>query len=108
MHTLASLVIGYFIGCIHPAKLVAKRHDVNLKESGTGNLGATNTALVLGRKAGYFVLFFDMLKSFFSYKLAKILFPQLAAAGIIACIGVILGHAWPSPPRPSGVVPSLR
>jgi len=95
MHTLASLVIGYFIGCIHPAKLVAKRHDVNLKESGTGNLGATNTALVLGRKAGYFVLFFDMLKSFFSYKLAKILFPQLATAGIIACIGVILGHAFP-------------
>jgi len=95
MHTLASLVIGYFIGCIHPAKLVAKRHDVNLKESGTGNLGATNTALVLGRKAGYFVLFFDMLKSFFSYKLAKILFPHLAAAGIIACIGVILGHAFP-------------
>lgn len=95
MHTLASLVIGYFIGCIHPAKLVEKRHDVNLKESGTGNLGATNTALVLGRKAGYFVLFFDMLKSFFSYKLAKILFPHLAAAGIIACIGVILGHAFP-------------
>ena len=95
MHAIISLAVGYLIGSVNPAKLVAKRHDVNLKEAGTGNLGATNTALVLGRKAGYFVLFFDMFKSFFSYKVAKMLFPHLAVAGIIACIGVILGHAFP-------------
>ena len=95
MHGVLSLVIGYLIGCMNPARMVGKRKNVNLKESGTGNLGATNTALVLGRKAGYFVLFFDMFKSFFSYRLAKFLFPQLAAAGVIACIGVILGHAFP-------------
>jgi len=95
MHGVLSFVIGYLIGCMNPARMVGKRKNVNLKESGTGNLGATNTALVLGRKAGYFVLFFDMFKSFFSYRLAKFLFPQLAAAGVIACIGVILGHAFP-------------
>lgn len=95
MHAVLSLVMGYFIGCISPAKLVGKRKNVNLKETGTGNLGATNTALVLGRKAGYFVLVLDMFKSFFSYKIAKYLFPQLAIAGIIACIGVIVGHAFP-------------
>lgn len=95
MQAILSLVMGYFIGCLSPAKLVGKKKNVNLKEAGTGNLGATNTALVLGRKAGYFVLFLDMFKSFFSYKLAKILFPQLAVAGVIACIGVIVGHAFP-------------
>ena len=95
MQTLLSLVMGYFIGSLNPARFVAKRHHVDLKEEGTGNLGATNTALVLGRKAGYFVLFFDMFKSFFSYKLARLLFPHLVAAGVIACIGVILGHAFP-------------
>lgn len=95
MHSLLSLVLGYFVGSLNPAKFVAKRHNIDLKEEGTGNLGATNTALVLGRKAGYFVLFFDMFKSFFSYKLAKLIFPHLAVAGVIACIGVILGHAFP-------------
>lgn len=65
MHAFFSLILGYLVGCINPARMVAKRRNVNLKESGTGNLGATNTALVLGRKAGYFVLFFDMLKSIF-------------------------------------------
>ena len=89
------MIMGYFIGCINPAKIVSRRKNVNLKESGTGNLGATNTALVLGRKAGYFVLFFDMFKSFFSYKMAKLLFPHLAIAGILADIGVIIGHAFP-------------
>jgi len=95
MSAFLSLVMGYFIGCISPAKLVSRKHDVNLKETGTGNLGATNTALVLGKKAGYFVLIFDIFKSFFSYKLAKVLFPHLAVAGIVAGIGVILGHCFP-------------
>lgn len=95
MQAFMSLIMGYLIGSLNPARFVAKRHHVDLKEEGTGNLGATNTALVLGRKAGYFVLFFDMFKSFFSYKLAKWIFPQLVTIGIIACIGVILGHAFP-------------
>ena len=95
MQTILTLVMGYLVGCINPARMIGKRKKVNLQETGTGNLGATNTALVLGRKAGYFVLFFDMFKSFFSYKLAKLLFPHLATIGVIACIGVILGHAFP-------------
>ena len=95
MHAVVSLVFGYLVGCINPARMVAKKKHVNLKEEGTGNLGATNTALVFGRKAGYFVLFFDMLKSIFSYKIARILFPQLRLAGLIAGIGVLLGHAFP-------------
>lgn len=89
------MIMSYFVGCINPARLVGKRKNVNLKETGTGNLGATNTALVLGRKAGYFVLLFDMMKSYLSYKLARIFFPQIAAAGVIAGIGVILGHCFP-------------
>ncbi|MBQ8580444.1 MAG: glycerol-3-phosphate acyltransferase [Oscillospiraceae bacterium] len=95
MQAFLSLAMGYFMGCISPAAWVGKRHNVNLKEEGTGNLGATNTALVLGKAAGIFVMVFDMAKSFFSYKLAKYLFPQLVIAGLLACIGVILGHCFP-------------
>lgn len=95
MHSLLSLLLGYFVGCLNPAALVGRHRKVDLKQTGTGNLGATNTALVLGKKAGYFVLIFDMFKSYVSYKLAKLLFPQLAVAGLIAGFGVILGHAFP-------------
>lgn len=95
MNAILSLGIGYFIGCINPAAWIGKKKNVDLSKEGTKNLGATNTALVLGKKAGYFVLFFDMLKSIFSYRLARILFPHLAVAGIIGSIGTILGHCFP-------------
>jgi len=95
MRAMLSLILGYLIGSINSAALVGKKKNVNLKENGTGNLGATNTALVLGRKAGYCVLTFDMFKSFFSYKLAKCLFARLPYAGLIAGIGVLIGHCFP-------------
>lgn len=95
MTALISLGLGYSIGCINPAAWISKKKHVNLKEEGTGNLGATNTAYVLGKKAGYFVLIFDILKSYFSFKIAKWLFPKLLIAGILASIGCILGHCFP-------------
>ena len=51
--------------------------------------------MVLGRKAGAFVLIFDVAKSFIAARLARWLFPQLAVSGMLACIGVILGHCFP-------------
>jgi len=95
MSAILSLGMGYLIGCISPAAWLSKKKHVNLKEEGTGNLGATNTALVLGKAAGIFVMCFDIAKSFFSYKIARFLFPNLLVAGILACIGCIIGHCFP-------------
>lgn len=95
MTAIMSLGLGYLVGCINPAVLISKAKNVNLKQEGTGNLGATNTAFVLGKKSGIFVLIFDIAKSFLSYKVAKWLFPKLMIAGILASIGCILGHCFP-------------
>ena len=95
MSAILSLGLGYFIGCMNPAALVGRKKKVDLTKTGTGNLGATNTALVLGQKAGWFVLIFDMLKSILSYRIAKALFPHLRLAGLIAGLGVLLGHCFP-------------
>ena len=95
MEVFLSLLLGYGIGCLNPAAWVGKRNHINLKEAGTGNLGATNTTMVLGRKAGAFVLVFDVAKSFLAAKLARWMLPQLAVSGMLACIGVILGHCFP-------------
>ena len=95
MTAIMSLGLGYLVGCVNPAVLISKMRHVNLKEEGTGNLGATNTAFVLGKKAGIFVLIFDVAKSFLCYKIAKWLFPKLLIAGILASIGCILGHCFP-------------
>ena len=95
MKIMASVIIGYLIGCVNPAAIISKRKNVNLKQEGTGNLGATNTAYVMGRGAGITVLIADIMKSVLSAKLVKLLFPQTLCVGMIACIGCILGHCFP-------------
>ena len=95
MSAIWSIGLGYLIGCLSPAAWVSKKKHVDLTQEGTKNLGATNTAIVLGKKAGIFVMVFDIFKSFLSYRLARYLFPRLAIAGILACIGAILGHCFP-------------
>ena len=37
----------------------------------------------------------DILKSILSAKLSQMLFPQISCAGMVACIGCILGHCFP-------------
>lgn len=95
MNAIISLIIGYLLGSISPAALVGKRNNVDLKQEGTKNLGATNTMMVLGWSAGIFVMAFDIAKSFLAGKLAQFLFPQLRIAGMLACIGAMLGHCFP-------------
>ena len=85
-------LMGYLLGCSNMAYYIAKWKKADFRDKGTGNLGATNTAFVLGKKSGIFVLIFDILKSFFSYKIAKWLFPKLLIAGILASIGAILAR----------------
>ena len=45
---LICCVLGYLIGTINPAAIIAKLKKHNLTQSGTGNLGATNTMLAFG------------------------------------------------------------
>ena len=95
MEVFLSLILGYAMGCLNPAAWIGKKNHIDLKQAGTGNLGATNTTMVLGRKAGAFVLIFDVAKSFIAARLARWLFPHLAVSGMLASIGVILGHCFP-------------
>lgn len=95
MKVLFSLVIGYLMGTFSPAALLAKRKNVNLKETGTKNLGASNALIVLGRSAGAIVMVVDIFKAFLASKIAQWIFPKLAVAGFLAGFGAVLGHVFP-------------
>lgn len=59
------LILAYFVGSIPTAVWVGKRfYDIDVREHGSGNAGATNTFRVLGKKAGIPVLIIDILKGF--------------------------------------------
>lgn len=95
MDAVLSIALGYFAGSLSPSSLAGRLKKTDVRKSGTGNLGATNTMLVLGWGAGIFVMLFDLVKSFLSGKLAQYLFPGLSVAGMLACIGTMIGHCFP-------------
>lgn len=95
MEILICLLVGYLLGAFNPAALFAKRKHVNLKQTGTKNLGASNATIVLGRGYGAIVMALDIFKAFFAAKIAKWLFPQLVAAGYLAGFAAIVGHVFP-------------
>jgi len=68
------IFLAYLLGSIPSAVWVGKFfYNIDIREFGSGNAGATNTFRVLGKKAGVPVLFFDILKGWLSVNLTKFL-----------------------------------
>ena len=89
------ILTGYLLGSLSPAALLSKIKQLDLRNQGTKNLGASNTMLVMGKKLGALVMLFDIFKAFFAAKLAKVLFPQLAIAQLLAGLSAVIGHIFP-------------
>ena len=95
MPYLFSAIIGYFLGCLSPSYVLSSRKDVDLRENGTGNMGATNTMLNMGFRYGVVVMLFDIIKAYLAVKIAQKLFPAKLLAGTLAGCAAILGHIFP-------------
>lgn len=92
----AAAGIGYAIGNINPAYIVGLRKGYDIRKKGSGNAGATNLMLLEGKKAGAFVMAFDISKAAVSVELSRSLFPKLRSAGELAGAGCIFGHMYPA------------
>jgi glycerol-3-phosphate acyltransferase PlsY len=94
------LVVGYFAGSIPfgliLALLVGK---TDVRAAGSGNIGATNVARVVGRKLGILTLFLDALKGAVPVLLVLQVFalPEEHRYLVAACTGLcaFLGHCFP-------------
>lgn len=89
-----ALILSYLIGSISFALVVGKLfYKTDIRGYGSGNLGATNTFRVLGKKAGLIVAVADLLKG-----TAACLLPQMLNSTvnpIICGLLAILGHVFP-------------
>ncbi|MGN0978833.1 MAG: glycerol-3-phosphate acyltransferase [Candidatus Avoscillospira sp.] len=95
LRVLFCLLNGYLLGSLSPAALLARVKDVNLRTEGTGNLGATNTTLVLGKQYGVLVMVFDVGKAYLACKVASFLLPEWEMAILLAGAAAVVGHAFP-------------
>jgi glycerol-3-phosphate acyltransferase PlsY len=91
------VVFGYFLGSVPFGILVARLFDknVNLREVGSGNIGATNVARAAGKAAGIVTLALDVGKGIFSMALAYLLVGEDYFWLSLVGGAVFLGHVFP-------------
>src|SRR3954452_5862242 len=94
MEYAAAIVIGYLLGSIPAAVLVARRHGVDLRAVGDGNPGAWNALDHLGARRAWPALAGDGARG----ALAALAGLALGGtgAGYAAVAAAILGHAFPA------------
>ncbi len=94
MNRLVALLLGYLFGSIPFSLVVGKLfYNTDVREHGSGNLGASNTGRTLGAKAGLSVAVLDLSKALVAMLLAVWLTDKSTA--IYAGIGATLGHCYP-------------
>jgi glycerol-3-phosphate acyltransferase PlsY len=82
-------VVGYLVGALSPATVLARRRGIDLRAVGSGNPGATNVGRALGPRLGVLVAVLDVVKG---------LLPAAGfgmvdhRAGLVAGVAAVLGH----------------
>lgn len=94
IYVLTALV-GYLVGSFSTAKLIGHIKGKDISAGGTGNLGASNTTILLGWKCGVLVGAVDILKGFFTILLTLLLSDFNIPLGLCAGVACILGHIFP-------------
>lgn len=59
---LVSIITAYFLGSIPFGLLIGKINKIDIRDHGSGNIGATNVLRTLGKKWGYTCFLLDFLK----------------------------------------------
>ena len=88
--TISAAAIGYLIGSVNPAALVARVRGTDLRLVGSGNPGATNAARAFGWRTGVFVGALDVVKGYVPVLVFMHFGAHLPARVAGVCAG--LGH----------------
>jgi glycerol-3-phosphate acyltransferase PlsY len=93
-------VFFYLVGSIPIGYLIGKSRGIDIRQHGSGNIGATNVWRVLGRNWGLTAFAFDFLKGFLPLYLLRCLsFPEandwaVTLLLVVCGIAAILGHNY--------------
>ena len=93
MKTILVILISYLFGSVPWALVIGKLfYHKDIRQEGSGNLGASNAGRVLGKHVAVIVTVLDALKAFFSMLLAHYVAP---GAEIYAGLACCIGHCFP-------------
>lgn len=92
------VIFGYLAGSIPFGLLYGRLAGIDVRQQGSGNIGATNVNRLLGKKLGVLTLVSDLLKGLIPMLIvAQILADQADAQRWIMLTGMaaFIGHCWP-------------
>ena len=102
MKELLLIVCAYLIGSIPTALIISKKFfGIDIREYGSGNMGATNTFRVLGSQYGIIVMVCDILKGMIAVALYNFLpyyfHNELERTNFMIGLGLsaVMGHIFP-------------
>jgi glycerol-3-phosphate acyltransferase PlsY len=96
-------MLAYLLGSISTSIWYGRVfYQIDIREHGSGNAGASNTFRILGKKAGVVVLLIDALKGFMAASLSDVLYltdviakEELVYFQLVFGILAIIGHVFP-------------
>ena len=91
-----SVILAYLIGSIPVAYIFGRLlKGIDIREHGSGNMGATNAFRVLGKGPGTIVLILDIIKGIIPVTLLANAFGQREALSLVMIsIAAVAGHNW--------------
>jgi glycerol-3-phosphate acyltransferase PlsY len=90
------IVASYFLGAIANGLVLARLKGIDLRHTGSGNIGATNVYRCVGKGWGIAAFVLDALKGF----VPTFVFPRLMDnapgwLGLACGVAAVSGHNWP-------------
>ena len=93
------IALAYLFGSVPFGVLIATAHGKDLRNIGSGNIGATNVARALGKKWAYVCFVLDCLKGLIPMLIAKLIVGELTVVALSLWLAVgcaaIVGHIFP-------------
>jgi acyl phosphate:glycerol-3-phosphate acyltransferase len=99
MPWLSIAVLSYLIGSIPWGYVFARSKGIDIRQHGSGNIGAANVLRAMGKKWGYLVFLCDFLKGFLSVKLCSLIaayfMVDIGVGSVLAATACVIGHDYP-------------
>ncbi len=92
---IGAAVLSYLVGSIPTAYIFGKlMKNIDIRQHGSGNVGATNAFRVLGKGPGTAVLIIDIIKGIIPVVLVAGFLAPYALGRIAAAVAAVCGHNW--------------
>ncbi len=102
LYLLACMLISYLLGAVPTAYIFAKAvRGIDIREHGSGNVGATNVARIMGKRVGMAVFILDFLKGMLSVTIIPAFLAGILSVAqppeltyILSGTATVAGHIW--------------